>query len=524
MKKQLLKKGIKMLFLAVALAGNAMAQNLLTTNPSFETNTGSGSGQGFSGTWARANNANGTSSATLIYPSNDNPQAGSFYLEAITPADAAFNSSDKLFTTNAQNLKNTIIGGKTYKLSFYYKNTAGHTFKALVQDNTGGAPNTFNTTVSTEATNWTLHEYTFVATNELAAVSDLRIILQFGANAGTTKIDNVQLLDMTPTTGGPNILPNPSFETDNGSGGFNLWARSGPVTAETATPQEGLRYAKATLASIAGNPWDVQLYSNNFTVIPGHQYQIKFYYKADKAFKLVLQNTTYQETTISTPASSWTVHQENRTFTENTMSLKFHFNTGAAGFVEIDNISVIDLTALPVTLNSFSAKANANSIAVNWKTETETNNSHFELFRAGKDGVFKYLANITAKNIGSSYTFSDNNPLNGINYYKLLQYDLDGKVNEIKEIAFANFDLNNIELSLYPNPTTTRFNFNLSDYVGESFKVQLTDLSGKTIKTETLTATDGLNTVNLPKGLNAGLYFVKISGKNLSKTSKLIIK
>ncbi|MDQ8006137.1 MAG: carbohydrate binding domain-containing protein [Pedobacter sp.] len=528
MKKQLLKKGMKMLFLTMALAGNAIAQNLLNVNPGFEDGSGSGPNISLGGVWYRTIDGSTTGAANQIYRKDNSPaaQQGSAYLEAITPSGATYNASYKLQAVNNQSLNGVLTVGNTYKLSFYYQNSAGHSFKVGLQDNAGKAPYSFFTTVNTEATGWTLHEYSFTVTSDLiAAGNDVRVMLQFGADAGTTRIDNVQLINTTPVASGSNVLLNHSFE----SGAFSGWTNYGStaVTEATTGSQDGSKHVKVTVAGTGGNAWDIQfLTATHFSVVPGHQYRVSFWYKADKTFNFMLQNAKTVSLTVNAPVAVWTKYEATMTvpIDENTStSLKFHFNTGA-GTVELDNMSVVDLTALPVTLSSFSAKANANSIAVNWKTETETDASHFELLRAGEDGNFKYLTKVSAKNTASTYNFSDAKPLKGINYYKLLQYDIDGKVNEIKEIASAKFDFNSTELALYPNPATGNFSFNLDSYAGKTISVQLTDLTGKTLKTETLNAVNGINTVSLPQALSAGLHFVKISGQNLYKTSKLMIK
>ncbi len=540
MKKQLLKKGIKLLFLGMALAGNAMAQNLLNNSPSFEDyDTATPDATNPTYRWYRG----GTNANTLITRTVDGTaQDGTAYLKAVTPS-SGYTDHYMLQAVNYQNItdaaypNNSLVVGKTYKLSFYYKNTAGHSFKAGVENNNGTAPNTYFATITATASSWTLFEYTFIAGSDLTTTGNIKVKFQFGKDAGTTMIDNVQLTNVVVATGGTNIVTNGNLETSNGGDGFLNWARSNMYSSTMlaqsgVAAQEGSRYARIDVPTVSGaQAWDIQFASDNFTLVPGHQYQLKFYYKSNKEFNWNIQDPSFSTIssgaiTVTTNTSTWTEVQSLFTVAAGKTqgSLKFHFNIGATGFVELDNLSIIDLTALPVTLSSFSAKANLNSIAVNWKTETETNASHFELLRAGEDGTFKYLTKVSAKNTGSNYSFTDVNPLKGKNYYKLLQYDLDGKINEIKEVASAKFELSNTELALYPNPTTGKFNFNLNNYAGRTINIQLTDIIGKTLKTDTLSAVEGINTVSLPQALNAGLYFVKISGQNLLQTSKLLIK
>lgn len=78
------------------------------------------------------------------------------------------------------------------------------------------------------------------------------------------------------------------------------------------------------------------------------------------------------------------------------------------------------------------------------------------------------------------------------------------------DIATTNF-------SVYPNPSTGIFNISTSEVV----KVNIVDISGKVVyKADAL---DNNSTINL-SSLQAGIYLMNVSGENINKTEKLIIK
>ncbi|WP_461487209.1 LamG domain-containing protein, partial [Pedobacter sp.] len=108
--------------------------------------------------------------------------------------------------------------------------------------------------------------------------------------------------------------------------------------------------------------------------------------------------------------------------------------------------------ALPVSLKSFTVKAQNNSTLLNWETASETNNSHF-IVKRSVDGVnFSSISTLTAKSAnGAKYQFVDRTPANGTNYYQLLQVDLDGKTTDLgtKTVSFSIKDAVNV----FPNPT-----------------------------------------------------------------------
>lgn len=524
MKRKLLKRTTSLLLVLFALGFTAKAQNLLNQDPNFE----EGNPGEVSWKWYSASSPNITRETT-------SPQNGLSYLKAITTVGGNYWD---LGVSNYQTLNAAsspvLEAGKTYILSFYYQNTAGHTFQAGLQDNSGKAPYDFFETISAEATSWTLYTYEFTATAALvAAVNDVRVKFQFGKDLGTTLIDNVQLKSAIPPVPQANVVLNNSFETDNGGAGlFKNWATSASapsnITAGTSGAKDGSRYLRADV-STAGNAWDVQAYSDNFAVTPGHNYSVSFWYKSDKNIRLVLQGPTTFYNATDIPASStpgtWVKFEKTLNYgaseTETLMSLKFHLNVDN-GFAEIDNVSVNDLVTLPVTLTSFTAKPSLNSVTLNWATSAEINNDYYQVLRAGDDQVFSSVSTQTANNKASTYTFIDKAPLKGNNYYKLLQYDKDGKVSDLGT-RVADFNIDN-EVTVYPNPASEWVGFDLGNYAGKTVKVTLTETSGRLVINQNIVNQSRSNKIQLPTGLTPGIYSLTITGEGLNKVSKLVIQ
>jgi hypothetical protein len=86
---------------------------------------------------------------------------------------------------------------------------------------------------------------------------------------------------------------------------------------------------------------------------------------------------------------------------------------------------------LPVSLISFRAKARNNDIEITWTTATEINNMGFEIQRLKKDKInwetIGFVEGHNNHNGIKNYSFTDLQPLDGINYYRLKQMDHDGK-------------------------------------------------------------------------------------------------
>ena len=101
-----------------------------------------------------------------------------------------------------------------------------------------------------------------------------------------------------------------------------------------------------------------------------------------------------------------------------------------AGRMNAYNALVYTQQLLPIKLNKLTAITDKGKILLQWTTEQEVNSSHFEIERS--DDLIKWIAlgKIDAKgntSIESKYSFIDSKPYEGYNYYRLKQFDKDGK-------------------------------------------------------------------------------------------------
>lgn len=109
----------------------------------------------------------------------------------------------------------------------------------------------------------------------------------------------------------------------------------------------------------------------------------------------------------------------------------------------IDNIELIRIEGLPVELLSFEGTNLEEGNLLSWKTATEHNSSHF-LIERSTTGEFTEKSVIAMKpSAGNStelveYYFVDKGFENAINYYKLIQVDIDGQYKEYGPIAIDN--------------------------------------------------------------------------------------
>ncbi len=84
---------------------------------------------------------------------------------------------------------------------------------------------------------------------------------------------------------------------------------------------------------------------------------------------------------------------------------------------------------LPVQLVSFTAERVGNTSLLQWETASEENNDYFLIERINENGYFVPLGTVDGHGTTSTYnfySFYDENPLPGTNYYRLRQVDFNG--------------------------------------------------------------------------------------------------
>jgi hypothetical protein len=205
------------------------------------------------------------------------------------------------------------------------------------------------------------------------------------------------------------------------------------------------------------------------------------------------------------------------------------FESPAAGkTIYYDNLYFYTNAVLPVTLTSFDVKAENNGASLKWQTASESNNKGFSVERSlnGKDWVsLTFVAGNNNSTSVKNYAYTDKNPANGVNYYRLVQEDNDGK-KTISDVKFTNFEISGaVKLISYPNPATDKLFVQLGVVKSNNAVVSLTDLQGKVKQSVNVNQSNSNTTLSLAvQGLPEGLYFLTIKDGADLQSSKVIVK
>jgi len=198
-------------------------------------------------------------------------------------------------------------------------------------------------------------------------------------------------------------------------------------------------------------------------------------------------------------------------------------NFGSATVIN-DCASCTSALILPIELLFFNGKQVEESIELNWVTATELNNDYFSIEKSA-DGI-KWTGFGNIPGAGNStqtlqYTFKDNTPDEGVQYYRLKQTDFDGTFTYSIAIAI-NFEgsANGHSISVYPNPNSS----NQLNVRGIGHDIPYT-LGVKKVTGELLfQQTVNTHSIALPD-LEKGIYLITVQSEGYfePKTFKYIV-
>ena len=164
-------------------------------------------------------------------------------------------------------------------------------------------------------------------------------------------------------------------------------------------------------------------------------------------------------------------------------------------------------TALPVTFIQFNTRCDGNNVVISWKTAQENNSSHFDIERSS-DGIhWTTIGTLPAAGVSNSeksYSFNDNNPAQG-SYYRIAEYDLDGKVQYTT--ALRSSCITSGVFTVSPNPFHDVFLINIVASNESQAAIKVFDNKGSLVKMQNAAVLQGNNQLRVDVGsLASGVY------------------
>jgi len=366
---------------------------------------------------------------------------------------------------------------------------------------------------------------------------------------GTTDIGSDEFGPLSATT------PTATVDNPPGSGvtsTYTLWGRSIAQVVWSTNPSGTFPTSLDVYYNSGVNPPNTVggNFSNSHTIVnanggplTGATYNITYYFG---------DNETY---TISTPSAStilakygisgiWVVYHLVQPSNNSVLTYNTATQTYTVSVLGLDDFSTFaltdDISALPVTLESFDITVNKRDATVNWVTSREINNKGFGVERRVKtaEGYSNWKEIIFVNGNGTSnerhvYTHKDLKMLSGAYQYRLKQVDFNGNYEYHSPSNNADLVIGKpgvFDISQnYPNPSNPTSNIDFQMPFDGKVSLRVYDILGK----EVATLVDGYKTADFytakfdGTNLSTGVYFYRIIADNgtekFTKTLKMIL-
>jgi len=179
---------------------------------------------------------------------------------------------------------------------------------------------------------------------------------------------------------------------------------------------------------------------------------------------------------------------------------------------------LVALIPLPVHFSDFLGRKQANSVVLIWSVAGEKDVLKYEIERSQNGKDFVKIGEVEAEE-KTSYSFTDVQPVKGVNFYRVRNIDLDGNY---KYTTIIRMNMGKtIVLKAFPQPAISDLTIEHGVVAG-SGSVSLVNSNGQVVKRVTISG-DVTQTVVSLAGLNSGVYVVRFdNGKGQVETLKVV--
>jgi hypothetical protein len=173
---------------------------------------------------------------------------------------------------------------------------------------------------------------------------------------------------------------------------------------------------------------------------------------------------------------------------------------------------------LVIDLKTISAKNFGSRNRVDWSTASEGAGDKFAVERSSDGRNFTQMGIVAAKGQASTYSYWDENPYEGISYYRVKMINQSGSVFYSSVVTATMKTGGSFNVEAYPNPVTNTLTVKLIGRPGANAAIIITDVTGKTLKTIPVT---GSSTAIDMSGFAQGVYLAKYYDAVHSQTIKV---
>ncbi|MBK9317479.1 MAG: T9SS type A sorting domain-containing protein [Bacteroidetes bacterium] len=371
----------------------------------------------------------------------------------------------------------------------------------------------------------------------------------------------------TPYTiaAGGNFDTNPNDFAGDYTGGTR-WQRGNSAVAGKNSTRSG---SSAWVTNLTGNYTDnayCLLYTPNYNFSAAGTYTLNFYrknnfeiaydgfrveYSLNKGDSWTILGTTgagwydfanggggtafpVGEPFFNSTQSAFTLATRNVSFLAGNPNVAFRFVFRSDGVVTTPGVALDDFEIigpsnipLPVTMGSFTGKAEETTNLLEWTTLSELNNDGFFVQRSAEGNQFEeigFTKGIGNSTLANNYVFRDENPLQQLlSYYRLRQIDYNGAEKYSKTIAIKRGNEGSGSILVFPMPFKDHINILFRSEKNHIANLKIYNLKGQVVYEQQIITESALFRLPLERDkFESGVYLLSIEEAGVVYSTKLI--
>jgi hypothetical protein len=186
--------------------------------------------------------------------------------------------------------------------------------------------------------------------------------------------------------------------------------------------------------------------------------------------------------------------------------------------------------ALPVKFGDLKASQGTNGVKLDWSSYSEENTDHYEIEHSSNGQSFSVIGQVKAAGNSSvklDYSWLDESPNNGDNFYRVKSVDFDGHLTYSSVIKITLGASANRSIAIYPNPVKgSQLTLQMNNLQKGNYSVLLFNPAGQQVSRFQVNVANDIitQTLQLPSSVKPGVYNLLISNGALKLTKTFIVQ
>ena len=189
---------------------------------------------------------------------------------------------------------------------------------------------------------------------------------------------------------------------------------------------------------------------------------------------------------------------------------------------------VAAITLLPVDLRFFSVFEVGDGVMVTWETLAEINCDYFVIERSSDGTNWDQIMNVPGSGNSAEaiyYSQMDNDPIDGVSYYRLNQVDYDGTKKIYNPVVLGSEHNKRLAIKVSPNPAVGDVVVSFKTSEEEMYRFSVITQDGKTVYETKIPGVKGTNYFDYNTDfLNTGVYLFMISDEKGNKSQERVVR